>query len=95
VTSQGPDANQNLILALTIDLLTLTDTVDNAPAANDSEKELLGLIGERVKGRLALRVWSVLARLGKLHQWTVTGTVGVSIFGMVQGSGGLSITFGK
>jgi hypothetical protein len=95
VVSQDSNANQNLMLALTIDLLTLTETVDNAHAADDNEKEILAIIGAKVRGKLALSLWSVLARLGKLQQWTVNGELGVSLFGMVKGSGGLSITFGK
>lgn len=95
VVSQGSNANQAALLTLTIDYLMLADTEDNIQPADDDEKELLALIGKKIKGKLALRMWSVLSRLGKLQQWTVNGQVGVSIAGMLQGSGGLSITFDK
>lgn len=95
IASHGANASQNSILALTIDLLALTDAVDNAAVVDDDEMELLALIREKIKGKLALRVWSVLARLGKLQQWTVNGEISISLFGMATGKGALSITFGK
>ena len=95
VVRQGAAAQQAVLLNLIIDFLMLTDTVTTAPAADDSEQELLELIGRKIKGRLALRVWSIISKLGRLQQWTVTGEVGISIFGMVTGTGSLSITFGK
>lgn len=93
--SQGSAAQQPVLLTLIIDLLMLTDTVDSAHAADDSERVLLEKIGKTIKGKLALSIWGVISKLGKLQQWTVQGEASISLFSMVTGTGSLSITFGK
>ncbi len=97
--NQGATARQALLLNILNDILNdlsmLTDTVDAAPAADDSERELLEEIGRKVKKKVGPRLWAILSKLGEVQEWTVHGDVGICIFGMVTGSGGLSITFGK
>jgi hypothetical protein len=95
VISQGSTAQQSLLLNLLNDLSMLADTVDAAPATDDVEREVLEEIGKKLKKKVGPRVWAILSKLGRVQAWTVHGDVGVSIFGMLTGSGGLSITFGK
>lgn len=93
---QGTAAQKALLFSLLNDFLMLAETEDAASADGDvHEQELLDEIGTMIKKRLGLRVWAVLSKLGKFQEWTIHGDVGVSMFGMLTGSGGLSITFGK
>jgi hypothetical protein len=95
VISQGSTVQQSLLLNLLNDLSMLTDTVDAAPVTDDAEREVLEEIGKKLKKKVGPRVWAMLSKLGKVQEWTVHGDVGISIFGMITGSAGLSITFGK
>ena len=66
VVSQGAATQQALLLNLFNDLAMLTDTVDTAPAADDTERQLLEEIGKKITKKVGPRVWGMLSKLGKV-----------------------------
>ena len=92
--SRDDDADvQGYILYIINNYLLLTSTTLSARPQDEVERELVGQIGDTLKGKLATQIWVVLSKLGRVQEWTVNGDLTVSLFGLVKGNTGLSMTF--
>jgi hypothetical protein len=90
------DANaQAYTLSIINNYLLLASTALSAHAQDEAERKLVDQIGDVLKGKLATQIWVVLSKLGRVQQWTVNGDLTVSLFGLVKGNTGLSMTFAR
>ena len=95
-SANSDDADvQGYTLYIINNYLLLTSTALSARAQDEVERELVDQIGDTLKGKLATQIWAVLSKLGRVQQWTVNGDLTVSLFGLVKGNTGLSMTFAR
>lgn len=90
----GSDADaQAYTLNIVNNYLFLTSTAQSADVKDEEDRALVDQIGDTLESKLAPQIWAVLSKLGRVQEWTVSGDVTFSLFGMVKGKTGLSMTF--